>query len=432
MSLRTALVSRVAEKLTGAARQQRLRLRTERRRYQAGLPHVVDYFHQADDPYAALMVQVLPAFAARYDVQLRCHLVATPPDWAAPERERLVNWSRADAAHLASRAGLSFTDAGAQPSAQRVANAERLFASRLRAGTFVADAAAISAALWSGAELPDASGDPATAKAEGDALRSKLGHYLGATLHYGSEWYWGLDRLHYLEERLSSLGVDQTGTDANPIYVQPPSPAPDASANFAPSGGAIDFFLSFRSPYTWIAATRVKALADAYGLGLRLRFVLPMVMRGLPVPPAKRAYITLDAAREARRNGVPFGRIADPVGRPVERGYSLLPWAISQGRGHEYCVAFMRAVWSEGVDAGSDAGMRRIVEAAGLDWTVARPLIGNDVWRTEAEANRRELVGLGLWGVPCFAYNGVSAWGQDRLWVIESAIRSTQSKISGR
>ena len=378
------------------------------------------------------MVQVLPAFAARYDVQLRCHLVATPPDWAAPERERLVNWSRADAVHLASRAGLSFTDAGAQPSAQRVANAERLFASRLRAGTFVADAAAISAALWSGAALPDASGDPATAKAEGDALRSKLGHYLGATLHYGSEWYWGLDRLHYLEERLSSLGVDQTGTDAEPIYVQPPSPAPDASANFAPSGGAIDFFLSFRSPYTWIAATRVKALADAYGLGLRLRFVLPMVMRGLPVPPAKRAYITLDAAREARRNGVPFGRIADPVGRPVERGYSLLPWAISQGRGHEYCVAFMRAVWSQGVDAGRDAGMRRIVEAAGLDWTVARPLIGNDGWRTEAEANRRELVGLGLWGVPCFAYNGVSAWGQDRLWVIESAIRSTQSKISGR
>ncbi len=58
--------------------------------------------------------------------------------------------------------------------------------------------------------------------------------------------------------------------------------------------------------------------------------------------------------------------------------------------------------------------------------------LGNDGWRAEAEANRCELLGLGLWGVPCFAYNGVSAWGQDRLWVIESAIRSTQSKISGR
>jgi len=432
MSLRTALVSRVAEKVTGAARQRRLRLRAERRRRQAGLPHVVDYFHQADDPYAALLVQVLPAFASRYDVQLRCHLVSAPPDWAAPERERLVNWSRADAALLATRAGLNFTDADAQPSAERVANAERLFASSLRAATFVADAAAISAALWSGAALPDGSGDPAKAKAGGDALRAELGHYLGATLHYGGEWYWGLDRLHYLEERLSDLGAMRASAQTKPIYAQPLSPEPDASPNLATSGGAIDFFLSFRSPYTWIAATRVKTLADAYGLGLRLRFVLPMVMRGLPVPPAKRTYITLDAAREARRNGVPFGRVADPVGRPVERGYSLLPWAIGQGRGHEYCVAFMRAVWSEGVDAGSDAGMRRIVEAAGLDWAVARQLIGNDGWRAEAEVNRRELLGLGLWGVPCFAYNGVSAWGQDRLWVIESAIRSTQSKISGR
>lgn len=432
MSLRTAIVSRVAEKVTGAARQQRLRMRAERRRRQAGLPHVVDYFHQADDPYAALLVQVLPAFVTRYDVQLRCHLVSAPPDWAAPERERLVNWSRADAALLATRAGLNFTDGGAQPSAERVAKVERLFASSLRTGTFVADAAEISAALWSGAALPDASGDPTTAKVEGDALRTELGHYLGATLHYGGEWYWGLDRLHYLEERLSGLGVDQARTGAEPIYTQPLSPAPDASPNFAPPGGAIDFFLSFRSPYTWIAATRVKALADAYGLDLRLRFVLPMRMRGLPVPPAKRNYITLDAAREARRHGVPFGRIADPLGRPVERGYSLLPWSIGQGRGHEYCVAFMRAVWSEGVDAGSDAGMRRIVEAAGLDWAVARPLIGNDGWRAEAEANRRELVGLGLWGVPCFAYNGVSVWGQDRLWVIESAIRSTQSRLSGR
>lgn len=432
MSLRTALVSRVAEKVTGTVRQQRLRKRAESRRSQAGLPHVVDYFHQADDPYAALLAQVLPAFAARYDVQLRCHLVSAPPEWAAPAREHLLNWSRADAAYLATRAGLNFTDAGTQPAAERVAQAECLLANSLRAGTFVADVAAISAALWSGAALPEVSGDPAIAKAEGDARRAELGHYLGATLHYGGEWYWGLDRLHYLEERLSDLGADQAGTRGKPIYTQPSSPEPDASPNLAPSGGAIDFFLSFRSPYTWIAATRVRALADAYGIGLRLRFVLPMVMRGLPVPPAKRTYITLDAAREARRNGVPFGRIADPVGRPVERGYSLLPWAIDQGRGHEYCVAFMRAVWSEGVDAGSDAGMRHIVEAAGLEWAIARPLLGNDAWRAEAEANRRELLGLGLWGVPCFAYNGVTAWGQDRLWVIESAIRSTQSKSSGR
>ena len=260
-------------------------------------------------------------------------------------------------------------------------------------------------------------------KAEGDALRARLGHYLGGMLHYAGEWYWGLDRLHYLEDRLADIGARKAAAPATPVYLQPLSPLADAAPASGLNGGDLHFYLSFRSPYTWIATARAKALADAYGLKLRLRFVLPMVMRGLPVPPAKRSYITLDAAREARRVGVPFGRVADPVGKPVERGYSLLPWAIEQGRGYEFCHAFMRGVWSQGIDAGSDAGLRLIVEAAGLNWLEACPRIGNDAWRAEAESNRQELFGLGLWGVPCFRFGDTFAWGQDRLWVIEDAIR---------
>ena len=190
--------------------------------------------------------------------------------------------------------------------------------------------------------------------------------------------YWGIDRLHFLEERLIALGARRVTGPQDVIYAQPLSPRADATPA---GGGEVHYYLSFRSPYTYIAAERVKALADAYGLELRLRFVLPMMMRGLPVPPAKRNYITLDAAREARRVGVPFGRVADPLGRPVERGYAMLPWAIEQGRGHEYCLAFMRGVWSQGIDAGSDGGMRRIVEAAGLSWPHARQLVGSDGWR---------------------------------------------------
>jgi 2-hydroxychromene-2-carboxylate isomerase len=158
--------------------------------------------------------------------------------------------------------------------------------------------------------------------------------------------------------------------------------------------------------------------------------VLPMVMRGLPVPARKRSYIMADAAREARRSGVPFGRICDPVGRPVERGYALLPWAREQGRGFEYCEAFMRATWSMGIDAGTSSGLARIVAAAGLDWRLARPLTGDTRWREEAEMNRRELLSLGLWGVPSFRFGDTSAWGQDRLWVIEDAIRAERVKDS--
>lgn len=424
MSLKSLVVPRIAEKLTGEVRQGRRREGAERRRRAAAAPHVVSYFHQADDPYSCLVAQVLPRLVERYDIRLDCYLVSQPETWAAPERQRLETWSRQDAALLARKVGLVFPSGKMQPTPARLASAESSLAASLGAKRFVEDAGPISIALWSDEALPARDGAVAAAKAEGDALRARLGHYLGGVLHYGGEWYWGLDRLHYLEDRLAGLGAHRDGAASSPIYAQPVSPQPDAAPG---AGGELHYYLSFRSPYTWIAADRVKALADAYGLDLKLRFVLPMVMRGLPVPKAKRSYIMMDSAREARRAGVPFGRICDPVGRPVERGYALLPWAIAQGKGFQYSRAFMRAVWSQGVDAATDSGIRRIVEAAGLDWRAARSLIGNTDWRSEAEANRQELMALGLWGVPSFRFNDTSAWGQDRLWVIEDAIRASRT-----
>jgi 2-hydroxychromene-2-carboxylate isomerase len=381
MSLKTAIVSRLTGVYLGEARLRGGRNRAEQRRRKAGRPHVVEYFHQPDDPYSRLLAKALPAFLQRYDVDLRVWLVGPPPDWAAPERERLVEWSRIDAARLAARSGLD----------------------------------------------PDAD-DPAVrrlidgARTGGDARREKLGHYLGATMHYEGEWYWGLDRLHYLETRLTELGVRRAGAPAEPLFAPPAVPSPAASPAASGRPPDIHWFLSFRSPYTYIAAERVKALADACGARLQLRYVLPMRMRGLPVPKMKSRYIVTDVAREARRLGVAFGRIADPLGEPVERGYSLLPWAIGEGRGYQYCLAFMRGVWSRGIDAGTDRGLARIVADAGLDWQAARRHLGSDDWRAVAERNQEELLGLGLWGVPAFRAGEAAVWGQDRLWAVEGEL----------
>ena len=168
---------------------------------------------------------------------------------------------------------------------------------------------------------------------------------------------------------------------------------------------------------------RVKILAEAYGAELKIHMVLPMVMRGLPVNPAKKKYIPFDTAREARRLGVAFGKIMDPVGKPVERGYSLIPWAREQGKDYDFVNAFLTSVWSEGVDAGSDSGLRKIVERAGLDWSEAKGILGNEDWRAIEKTNRLEMMERGIWGVPSFRVGDTITWGQDRLWVIEHALQ---------
>ena len=61
-----------------------------------------------------------------------------------------------------------------------------------------------------------------------------------------------------------------------------------------------------------------------------------------------------------------------------------------------------------------DRDFERVVQRAGLDWGAVQAM-ADDGWRTRAEQNRAALLGLGLWGVPCFRFGSLAFWGQDRI-----------------
>jgi len=438
MSLKRKVSPVVSQVLTSPRMRELRRGVAERRRRLRREPHRVLYFHQVDDPYSHLTVQVLAPLLERYDLELTPHLVSPPIDAAAPEREQLVAYSRKDAADVAPHYGLAFRDLGRQPDPEQVQLAGRILAGVLEEGAaFTAMAARVGDALWSeeGAELEAVASEQAptgeaaarSAIARGDELRRRLGHYLGATFHYGGEWYWGVDRLHYLERRLASEGVRCPGAEAELLI--PRRDVTTESVAASDAALSLEFFPSIRSPYSYISMARTYELARRYPVRLVVRPVLPMVMRGLPVPAAKRMYIVLDTKREADEVGVPFGKICDPVGRPVERCYSLFPWAREQGKAQELLFSFCRAAFGEGIDTGADAGLQMVVERAGLSWEEARKHLDTDAWRPQIEANRAEMSSLGLWGVPSYRLRGpegapdLCTWGQDRIWLIEEEIR---------
>ena len=358
------------------------------RRTLRGAEAEVQHFFEPGDPYSALTAALSPALAARYRIRITSHAVPPPEPAAAPEPERLRSWSQRDAARLAVHHGITPMIA------------------------------------------PPGLDTRATALREGAARRARLGHYLGAMFHFEGEWYWGVDRLHHLERRLIDQGLARSPDAAMAPLAPPPAlqwktppPAPQAARP------TVHFYCSLRSPYTWLAAGQVRRLVAHYGADLQLRMVLPMVMRGLPVPWPKRRYIMLDTAREAERLGLPFGCIADPVGRPTERGLALVQHALRQdareGRrdsraGMTVAESFLQAVFAEGVDAGSDRGLARIAVRAGFDDRDIREALADEGWRAVAEGNRADLLARGLWGVPSFRIDDRAAlWGQDRLWMLE-------------
>jgi 2-hydroxychromene-2-carboxylate isomerase len=399
-----------------------------------GQPAVVHYFHQVDDPYSDLAVRALPHLVSQYRITLVPHLVPAPDAGAAPEPQRLVDWSLRDAFDLASALKLESPPWQMAPEAGAVAQAQFALAGISDPVSFADTAADIRQAFKRQAELQPtdldlfnlditATGSAEAALNDGKTLREALGHYLGAMFYFEGEWYWGLDRLPYLEQRLQSLSRNNN--------VEPFVSRLECSVNETHPVSAhtqlrpvLDLYFSFRSPYSWIALPRVFALATRYNAQLNLRFVLPMVMRGLPIPESKRMYIVSDTKREAQRVGLPFGLIADPIGKPTERGLAVLHHAIQAGKGEAFALSFMRGVFAEGISARSDSGLLKLCLRAGISAEQMHDALADTRWRAVAEANRDEMFALGIWGVPAFRVNKGSAhWGQDRLWLLEQQLR---------
>jgi len=401
-----------------------------------GRPHVVDFFHQVDDPYSELSIQAIDPLLDRYDVEIRFHLVSPADAQHAPEPDLLAHYARRDCAAVAPHYGLSFPAAADPPKADVVALVQRLLAGLTDDPRFAPLARKAGRALWSGdgealqrlaERIPLASeADTAAALARGDALRAKRRHYSGAMFWYAGEWYWGVDRLHHLERRLIALGAARGERHA------PRFDRPSLDPGSVPNDGrlALDLFPSLRSPYTALIFEKSLEVAARVGVPVTLRPVMPMVMRGVPAPSAKAFYITRDALREAAHIGAPFGNLYDPIGSPVERGFSLWPFSNAKGRGAEYIAAFLRAAFAEGRPTGTDEGLRYVVESAGLSFDEARQHLDGEGWRDELEANRRLMYDeLGLWGVPSYRLRGpegepdLCVWGQDRLWLVAAEIR---------
>ena len=371
----------------------------------------IHYFHGAADPYSHLAAQLLPALEQAYDVRIVPHLVPAPVASVAPDAERLADWSVRDAARLAAAHGLGLPVGARRPTGVAVAAAEAALAGVDGARAFAVRALEVGDALWSGGAPVAGGSDAAEALARGAAALAGAGHYLPGVLSFEGESYWGVDRLPHLEARLQPLRRAEA-----PVVRQMEAGAHAGDAN----GAELHFFLSFRSPYTHIAAPRVRRLAERWNAKLVLRPVLPMVMRGLPVPKEKRLYIVRDTKREAERLGLPFGRICDPVGPGVERGLAVLHRAIALGRGADFVESFLSGAFAEAVDATKDEGLNFLAARAGLGEADVAAALADESWREVAEANRLELLEDGLWGVPAFRVSNLPAhWGQDRLWAVE-------------
>lgn len=197
----------------------------------------------------------------------------------------------------------------------------------------------------------------------------------------------------------------------------------------------VEFYWSFRSPYSYIVLPRVLELQRRYHVTVDLRIVHPAAIRNpgyfARMDPLARPYFMMDSARCAAFHGVPFRRpIPDPIAQdpvtlaiapeqPLAHRLSRLGIAATErSRGLEFASEVAALLWDgsvSGWDKGShlaDAAARAELD---LDELEAAVLHQADDYDARLAENDRILRAAGHWGVPTMVFAGEPFFGQDRF-----------------
>ena len=390
-------------------------------------PNRLALYFDLHDPWSYLLAQAASRLVDAYPIELDISVVSRPASDVDAMPELRARHGVRDAQLLAEYWDIDFpgTKEPDPVSLREVGSAlvkQRPPRDQLRAIVELGEA------MWSGDRKTlkkllgtwgtEASGAVAPALSASYAELRKAGHYQGGMLSYGGEWYWGIDRLPYLEERLAR----ELGTDV--AHVITPRPEAERGA-LALSAKPLtcEMWFSFRSPYSYLALEQIEGVLAPYGVPLVLRPMLPMVSRGVPLPQVKRLYIVRDAKREADRLGIPFGELCDPLGAGIDHLIALAHWANQRGQLLAFARSAMRGIWTEARDMSEYVDLRHVVERAQLPWDEAKAALGTPEAAKWAQANAADLAVIGLWGVPSFRCGDLVTWGQDRLPLLADRLR---------
>ena len=408
-----------------------VRLESEVKRQDEGRNHEVLYFHKVDDPYSHLTIQSIEKLKSSYNISFKPILVGEEDAEAIHETSLYSKYCLEDVKRIAPFYDIAFPG-NSYPSKEMIYKANSIL-SAVNESKFSEIAIKVSFALWSGDEdtidnlvaIFSSSKDKVIDKIiEGNKIRNDKGYYFGSAFYYENELYWGLDRLNYLEERLSELGLS-TNTVKDPICSLNLSAPKHIISNKKVN---LTYYPSLNSPYTLVSAKRVKELSETYPINLITKPVLPMLMRDMTIPEYKAKYIISDAAREGRKYGHEIKNIYSPLGSPARKAYSLFPNIDKAGKGFEYIYELLNASFQEGVNIGNNDYLETLINKLGLDWSIIKNDLNTKQWKHDLDLNLKDMYSGNCWGVPSFKVtdedgsNPFYAWGQDRIWLIKEEI----------
>jgi len=189
----------------------------------------------------------------------------------------------------------------------------------------------------------------------------------------------------------------------------------------------IDFYFDLSSPYSYLAATQLDALAKKYAAQVAWK---PMVLAAVfkaqgNVMPAvclpKAQYMLKDLARWAEEYGVPF-QMSSHFPLPTIRAMRLVIAAEGSGQSGVLAQRFFAGMWERDLDISKDDVLRQLIGECGLNADELMAATETASVKDKLRAYTDEAISRGVFGAPALVVDGELFWGNDRLHFLEKVL----------
>jgi 2-hydroxychromene-2-carboxylate isomerase len=190
---------------------------------------------------------------------------------------------------------------------------------------------------------------------------------------------------------------------------------------------AIDFYFDFSSPYGYLAATRINALAAKHGRRVHWRPILlgvafkstgnaPLIMQ-----PLKGPYSLRDFKRSARFMGVPFNIPAQfPIAtHQAARAYYWL-YDKNPLLAHKFAMTAFVNLYVDGVDISSVEKVGDMAALIGENRDEVIAAINEQSVKDRLKNEVDAAIARGVFGSPFIFVDDEPFWGNDRLNQVEA------------
>jgi 2-hydroxychromene-2-carboxylate isomerase len=200
----------------------------------------------------------------------------------------------------------------------------------------------------------------------------------------------------------------------------------------------VDYYFSFQSPWAYVGHRAFRNLVSTYDLKVNHKPVVLVDLfsetGGLPLMkrhPVRQRYRMVELQRWRDKRGLKFH--LQPANWPFDARLAdgVVIAAIEAGLDPDrYLARGFAAVWEDQLSLADPATVARLADESGLPGKELVERSEQEAIGAAYEQNRQNALANDVFGSPAYVLDGEVFWGQDRIDLLEDALKSGRAPYS--